>query len=130
DGTNVAMGLFTLTLPVFERGEGARAEALARQRRVAFELEASRRALEIEVRTAFAVYERRNQAVEALERGALSSLDENESLARRSYEAGQLSLAEVLAIRREILDTKRQYLERLREAAVAGTELEASAGVL
>jgi cobalt-zinc-cadmium efflux system outer membrane protein len=130
DGTDVAMGLVTVTLPVFERGQGATAEGLARQRRIEFELETSRRTLDIEVRAAFSVYEHRNQAVDELERGALPSLDENENLARRSYEEGQLSVAELLAVRREILDTKRQYLDRLREAAIAGVELEASAGVL
>lgn len=130
DGNNVAMGRMTLTLPVFERGQGLRAEAAARERGAQRALEASRRIVSVEVQTAFAVYQRREAAVFELERNALPGLDDNEALARRSYEAGQLSLAEWLLIRREILETKGEHLSRLLEAAVAGVELEASAGVL
>jgi cobalt-zinc-cadmium efflux system outer membrane protein len=130
DGNNVALGLVTLTLPVFERGQGVRAEGLARRQRIEFELEASRRALAVEVQTAFDAYQRRLEAVHELERGALPALEDNETLARRSYDAGQLSLAELLAIRREILDTRNEYLDRVHDAALAGIELEAAAGVL
>jgi cobalt-zinc-cadmium efflux system outer membrane protein len=129
-GENVALGGVTLGLPVFERGQGARAEAAARSRRVEFALEAGRREVDVEVRTAFEVYERRAAAVDALERDALPGLDDNQTLARRSYEAGQLSLAEFLLIRRELLGTRVEYVDRLLEAALAGVDLEASAGVL
>jgi cobalt-zinc-cadmium efflux system outer membrane protein len=93
-------------------------------------LDANRRIISVEVQTAFAVYQRREAAAIELERNALPGLDDNEALARRSYEAGLLSLAEWLLIRREILETKGEHLTRLLEAAVAGVELEASAGVL
>ena len=93
-------------------------------------LEADRRTVGVEVQTAFTVYQRREDAVTELERNALPGLDDNEALARRSYEAGHLSLAELLLIRREILETKSEHLSRLLEAAVAGVEFEASAGVL
>jgi hypothetical protein len=33
-------------------------------------------------------------------------------------------------VRRETLDTRREYLDRLLDAALAGVELEASAGLL
>ena len=55
---------------------------------------------------------------------------ENESLARRSYEAGEMALAELLLVRGETLDTRREYLERLLEAALAAVDVEASAGAL
>jgi cobalt-zinc-cadmium efflux system outer membrane protein len=106
------------------------AEGMARQQRIEFELEASRRALAVEVRAAFDAYERRIEAVTELERGALPALADNESLARRSYDAGQLSLAELLSIRRETVDTRKAYVDRLHDAALAGVELEAAAGVL
>ena len=130
DGNNVGMGTVTLTLPVFERGQGLRAEAAARERHAQLALEADRRTVSVAVQTAFAVYQRREDAVTELERNALPGLDDNQALARRSYAAGQLSLAELLLIRREILETKSEHLSRLLEAAVAGVELEASAGVL
>ena len=130
EGADVGLGTLTLTLPVFEHGQGLRAEATARARRLRLELEADRRVVSVEVRTAFDVYGRRVDAALELERNAVPLLDENEALARRSYETGALGLAELLLVRREGLDTRKEYLERLLEAAIAGVELEASAGVL
>ena len=130
DGNNVGLGNIVLRLPIFDRGQGVEAEALARRQRFAQGLEAGRRAADIEVRAAFAAYQYRERAVVELEANALPHLDENETLARRSYEAGELSLAELLAIRGEILQTRIDYADRLLEAAVAAVELEASAGVL
>jgi cobalt-zinc-cadmium efflux system outer membrane protein len=127
---DIVLGELSLGLPIFERAQGPRAEAGARARRLRLELEAARRAAEVEVQTAFAVRAERTGAVEELEANALPLLDENESLAQRSYEAGEMGLAELLLVRRETLDTRREHLERLLEAAIATVELEASAGLL
>jgi cobalt-zinc-cadmium efflux system outer membrane protein len=130
EGADVVLGGVSLTLPIFERGQGQRAEASARARRLELDLEAGRRLVGIEVRTAFDVYQQRVEAVTELEREALPLLDDNENLSRRSYEAGQIGLLEVLLVRRELLEIRALYLDRLLEAAAAGVELEASAGVL
>jgi cobalt-zinc-cadmium efflux system outer membrane protein len=130
EGDDVVLGGLALELPIFDRGQGPRAEASARARRLRLELETARRAVRAEVRTAFAVHAERAQAAHELEAGALPLLDENESLARRSYDAGELALAELLVIRSETLETRRDHLARLLEAAVAAVELESSAGVL
>jgi outer membrane protein, heavy metal efflux system len=130
DRDDVVSGELTFTLPVFERGQGARAEARARARRLRLELDTGRRAVDSELRAAFAVYTQREAAVAELEARALPLLDENEALARRSYEAGQIGLADLLLVRRELLDTRSDYLERLLEAGVAAADLQASAGVL
>jgi cobalt-zinc-cadmium efflux system outer membrane protein len=127
---DIVVGELSLTLPVFDRAQGARAEASARVRRLRVELDAARRAADVELQTALTVHARRANAVEELEANALPLLDENESLARRSYEAGQMPLAELLLVRRETLDTRREYLERLLETAVAAIDVEASAGAL
>ena len=127
---DIVLGELSLALPIFDRAQGPQAEARARARRLRLELDAVRRAIGVEVQTAFTVHAERLQAVEELETSALPLLDENESLARRSYEAGEMSLAELLLIRRETLETRREYLERLVEAAVAAVEVEAGAGVL
>lgn len=127
---NVVLGTVTFTLPFFDHGQGIAAEASARSRRASLELEAGRRVVDLQVRTAFAVYGRRVAAVEELQQDTLALLDETEAMAQRAYETGQMSLAEVLLLRREILETRRSYLDRLLEAAEAGVELEAAAGLL
>jgi cobalt-zinc-cadmium efflux system outer membrane protein len=124
------LGTLTFALPVFARGQEQRATGAARARRLRQELEAGRRVVDSEVQSAFAVYRQRVEAIEELERAALPLLDDNETLARRSYEAGRMSVAELLLLRRETLDTRSAYLDRLLEAALAGIELQARAGVL
>jgi cobalt-zinc-cadmium efflux system outer membrane protein len=88
------------------------------------------RAVETQVSTAFTVHRLREDAVRELEREELPRLDENEALAQRSFEAGEMSLADLLAMRREILQTRDDYLDRLLDSALAAIELEASAGGL
>jgi cobalt-zinc-cadmium efflux system outer membrane protein len=129
-GDDLVLGAVRLTLPLFDRGQGVRAEARARVHRLELELEAARRDVRREVSTAFEVYLQQKAAVEELEQNALRVLEENESLSRESYEAGQISLAELLLVRREILETRSDYLSRLLDAALAAADLEASAGVL
>ncbi len=124
------LGTLGVTIPLFARGQEQRATGAARAQRLRQELEAGRRVVDSEVQSAFAAYQHRVDAVEELERSALPLLDDNEALARRSYEAGRMSLAEFLLLRREALDTRIAYLDRLLEAALAGIELEARAGVL
>jgi cobalt-zinc-cadmium efflux system outer membrane protein len=127
---HIALGTLSFTLPAFARGQELRATGEARARRLRQELEAGRRAVDTEIQTTFAVYRHRTEAVEALERNALPVLDDNEALARRSYEVGRMSLVEFLLIRREIGDTRLTYVDRLLEAVLAGIELEARAGAL
>jgi cobalt-zinc-cadmium efflux system outer membrane protein len=130
EGDSIVLGAVRFTLPLFDRGQGARAVATARARRLELELEAARRAVLTEVRSAFEVYEQQRAAVEELEQNALPVLETNESLSRESYEAGQISLAELLIVRREILETRSDYLSRVADVAISAADLEASAGVL
>jgi cobalt-zinc-cadmium efflux system outer membrane protein len=128
-GDDRLLGAVRFTLPLFDRGQAVRAEARARAHRLELELEAARRDVRREVGTAFEVYLQQTAAVEELARNALPVLEENESLSRESYEVGQISLAELLLVRREILETRNDYLSRLLDAAIAAADLEASAGV-
>ena len=127
---DVVLAELSFALPVFDRTQGAQAEARARANRLRSQLDSARRAAGVEVQTALEVHARRVKAADDLETLALPLLDENESLARRSYEAGEMPLAELLLVRRETLDTRREYLDRLLDAAVASLELQASAGAL
>jgi outer membrane protein, heavy metal efflux system len=129
-GDRIVQGGLSFTLPVFNRGQELQAVGETRARRLERELDFSKRAVGVEVRTAFDVYNLQVAAVEELERDALPSLDENETLARRSFEEGEIGLAELLLIRRDAFETRNAYTERLLEAAVAGIELEFRAGVL
>jgi outer membrane protein, heavy metal efflux system len=127
---NIILGGLTLTLPMFSKGQQPIAAGLARAARLRAELDATRIRIAIEVRAALVAYQTRIEAVQLLERDAVPGLDESVTLATRSFEVGQIGLAELLLIRREIIDTRLQYLDALLEAAIARVELDARAGVL
>jgi cobalt-zinc-cadmium efflux system outer membrane protein len=129
-GDNITQGGIRITIPVFSRGQELRATGNSRASRIRAELEASKTAIRNEISSAFDVYRFRTEAAQELEIRALPSLQENETLARRSYEEGEMGLVELLLIRREILETRLSYANALLEAALAGVDLQSKAGVL
>lgn len=130
EGDQIVLGGMTVTLPMFSKGQGQRAVGAARASRLRAELTAAQARVQQEVRSAFDAYNRRLAAVRVLESDAIAGMDENEQLTTRSFEVGQLGLPELLLIRREIIDTRSQYLDALLEAALARTNLDASAAML
>ncbi len=130
EGANVYVGGLKITLPVFSRGQELTATGTARAARIRGEIEALRRAVHHEIRSAFDAYRSRSEAAQELEKAAIPSLNENEILARRSYEEGEIGLAELLLIRREILETRLAYISTLLDTRLSAVELEFRAGVL
>jgi cobalt-zinc-cadmium efflux system outer membrane protein len=130
EGDQIVLGGMKVMLPMFSRGQEQVATGAARAARLRAELEAARARLQLEVRTTFDAYTRRLAALRVLDTDAVPGLDENEQLTTRSFEVGQIGLPDLLLIRREILDTRAQYLDALLEAALARIDLDASAALL
>jgi cobalt-zinc-cadmium efflux system outer membrane protein len=130
EGDQIVLGGITVSLPVSSKGQEQRAVGSARAARLLAELAAARSRVQIEVRVAFDAYNRRLAAVRVLETDVIPGLDENEQLTTRSFEVGQLGLVELLLIRRQILETRSEYLDALLEAALARIDLDASAAIL
>lgn len=130
EGDHVVLGGLVVTLPLFNKGQDVNAEATARI--------ASLRAERISIANGWAVVARARlqaltnlrQALGVIERDALPAAIDNEGLARRSYEAGQISVVDWIVLRREAMQVRREHLERLRQIAVATVELDAVAGVI
>ena len=68
-----------------------------------------------EVRTAFDIHRSKLEAAEDLRQNAVQALDENETLARRSFEEGEINLLDLLLIRRDASEMKLIYLNQLLE---------------
>ena len=130
EGHRAVLGELTVTLPLFNQGQELRATGTARASRVRLELETTRASIESAVRSLYAAYAAREAALSAFEQDAMPGMDENDALARRSFEVGQISLPELLLVRRELVDTRLEYLSRLLEVAEAAIEQDAAAGVL
>jgi cobalt-zinc-cadmium efflux system outer membrane protein len=130
EGDQIVLGGMTVIVPTFSRGQEERAIGSARAARLRAELDAARTRVQAEVHAAFDAFNRRLAALHVLESDAIPGLGENEQLTTRSFEVGQIGLLELLLIRREILDTRFQYLDALLEAALARVDLDASAALL
>lgn len=130
EGADIVLGGLSLSIPLFDRGQGLRATGAARGRVLRLSLDAARRAVSVQVRSAWDAYRLLVQAAEEFEEQALPSLEENLNLARRSYEAGNIAIGELLVFRREVVDARESYAELLLDASLAGVELEARAGAL
>ncbi|WNG38878.1 TolC family protein [Archangium violaceum] len=124
------LGALGISLPVFARGQSARVTGEARVRRLQVALDAARRAQSVQVRVATTQYLKGREAVELLEREALPLLADNEQLARKSYEAGEMGLAEFLLVRRDVLEARVDHLDRLLRAALSRVHLAVQTGAL
>jgi outer membrane protein, heavy metal efflux system len=130
EGDHMVFGGLSLTLPVFSKGQEQSAVGTARAARLRADRESARTRVRIELDAALVASERRAAAARVLETEALPGLDDTDALTTRSFDVGQIGLPDVLVIRRELLDTRFQYLSALLEAALARVEVDAAAGVL
>jgi cobalt-zinc-cadmium efflux system outer membrane protein len=126
----IVTGGLRLALPLFDRGQSERAEALAREQRLTLEVDAAARRAQVEVAASYDAFDAKRAALAELEATTLSLLEENESLSRRSYLAGQASLSELLLIRGQVLQIRLEHLDLLLEVALAGVAVLAAAGGL
>jgi cobalt-zinc-cadmium efflux system outer membrane protein len=127
---SAVLGTLRVPLPLFARGQEARVTGEARLHRLRVELEAARRARDVQVEAALTQQRKRQEAMELLEREALPLLADNESLSRKSYEAGEMGLAEFLLVRRDTLEARAAYLDSLLQAALARVQLAVETGAL
>lgn len=98
-------------------------EARVQHQRALMTAEISQAAIAAEIEGARSAYDAAVQAVRHMETDGLPLQQENESLAHESYRAGKINLSTLLQLRRDALETRQEYLERLLEAAEAGVEL-------
>jgi cobalt-zinc-cadmium efflux system outer membrane protein len=130
ESANIVQGTLALTLPVFSRGQGTRAIAQAREERLRLELKASESSAMVRADSAATRAEQLEAAALRFEREGLEALSRAEGLATANYEAGAIPLGELLALRRELVQTKLDHVDLLLRAAVARAELAASTGAL
>jgi cobalt-zinc-cadmium efflux system outer membrane protein len=128
DGASVVKPGVGVTVPLFQRGQESRGTAGARESRARADLEAARNAAAVEAEGFEHVYEGAILAAERLAEGAIPRVEESERMIRESYAAGKIDLPAMLFVRRDLLDARREYLDRLLEAALAAIDLAAARG--
>ncbi len=130
EDAQLVLGGLRVTLPAWNRAQGARAERRAREARIDATLTARRAVAAREVRDANDALAHAREAVEVFEVEVLPMLDDAEGLLERSIEAGTLPVREYLVVRGELLDGRREYLDRLLRLARADLDARFAAGEL
>jgi cobalt-zinc-cadmium efflux system outer membrane protein len=125
---NIALGGITVSLPFLNPRQGPVQEARIQNQRAQIAVEVRKAAITAEIEGARRAYDAAVESVRRIEADGLALQQENESLAAESYRAGKINLSTLLQVRRDALDTRREYVERLMEAAEAGVELASASG--
>lgn len=122
ESATILRGALSATLPLFDHGQGEIESAAAAASRAREEAEAARSRWAFEVRAADAEVAILARAAARFEDEALPTLREAERVATASYDAGAISLPDLLDVRRELLEAHRDHLELKLQLALARIE--------
>jgi cobalt-zinc-cadmium efflux system outer membrane protein len=128
DTDSIVLGGLRLTLPMWNRAQGDKAAAVARERRARETRDATVRVGERQVVDAVAAYTSARDAVAVFETDVAPLLDDSEQLLQKTIDAGQIAVSDYLVARQEILNGRREYLERLLALAKAAAAVRFVAG--
>ena len=126
-GRLVQPGL-AVTVPLFQHGQESRALAHAREQRARAVLERAEHAAAAEAEGLARVFDQAGRAADSLAVRALPRVAESEAMVRESHRAGKIDLTGLLLVRRDLLETRREYLDRLLDVALAGIDLAVARG--
>ena len=115
-----------VSLPIFNRNQGARAEASAaieQAGRLRSMIELQIRA---EVESAIARFRAADTAVEIFRQGVINRSAENARTMRAAWEAGAFTITDFLGERRRLVEAQRELTDALTERALALIDLQAA----
>jgi cobalt-zinc-cadmium efflux system outer membrane protein len=119
---NLTFGV-SVSLPVFDRKQGQKAEAEIAIRQAQERRLFSERIVRNEIVTAFQRLEAARQALGTLEASALPRFRQNVETIRQVYEVGELKITDLIAEQRRLLDANRDLTDTLTERYRAQADL-------
>ena len=129
DTTDIVLAGLRLSLPVWNHGQGELALASAKQRRASEARDATARMATREIADALAAYRDAQRSVEVFEQEVVPALDDSERLLDKTLGAGQIAVSDYLFARQELLNGRREHLQRLLALAKAAVAARYAAGV-
>jgi len=118
----------SISIPVFNRNQGAKAEAelaiLQAQRRREF----TEQLVRAEVQSAYRRYEASRSAIGTFEQGVLERSRQNITAVRGAYQVGAFRVTELLSEQRRFVDSQREFTETLAEYYRALADLQSAIG--
>jgi cobalt-zinc-cadmium efflux system outer membrane protein len=130
EADTIVLGGLTVTWPAFQRGQGTAVAGSARATRARLETEIAKERAVTELRSAHVLYQQRSTLAATVQRDTTASLDDNETLARRSFEAGEMNVLDLLMIRRDAAESRLAVIGYRLDAARARLAVDIAAGVL
>lgn len=115
-------------IPVFNRNQGAKAEATAAITQAERRVEFAEAVVRSEVQSAYARYEAARAAVSTFEQGVIPRSAENIRTIRAAYQIGAFSITDLLVEQRRLVDAQREFTEALAEQYRALADIQAAIG--
>ncbi|MGH9844525.1 MAG: TolC family protein, partial [Blastocatellia bacterium] len=118
----------SITLPVFNRNQGAKAEAQLAIAQAQKRREFAESVVRTEVAAAFRRHEAAQASFQTYEQGVVARSAQNVRTMRAAYEAGAFRINELLAEQRRLIDSQREMTEALAERYRALADLQTALG--
>lgn len=118
----------SVSIPIFNRNQGAKAEAAAAISQAKLRREFLESLVRADVSNAYARYEAARAALLIFEQGVIERSQDNIRTVRAAYELGHFSITELLAEQRRLADSQREFTEALAERYRALADLQAAIG--
>lgn len=115
-------------IPIFNRNQGAKAEATAAITQSERRLEFVEAIVRTEVQSAYARYQAARVAVSTFEQGVIPRSTENIRTIRAAYQIGAFSITDLLVEQRRLVDAQREFTEALAEQYRALADIQAAIG--
>jgi cobalt-zinc-cadmium efflux system outer membrane protein len=116
-------------LPVFNRNQGAKAEATLAISQAQKRREFSEQLVRSEVASAYQRYQAAQLAVGTYNEGVIARSNENIRAIRAAYQIGEFRITDLLAEQRRLSDSQREFTEALTEQYRALVDLQAAMGL-
>jgi outer membrane protein, heavy metal efflux system len=116
-------------IPVFNKNQGAKAEAAAAISQAKLRREFLEQVVRSEVMSAYARYEAARAALLTFEQGVIERSNENIRTIRAAYEIGAYRITDLLAEQRRLVDSQRDFTEVLSERYRALADLQTAIGI-
>lgn len=120
----------SIGIPVFNRNQGAKAEAATAISQAQRRREFIEQLVRAEVASAYSRYEAAQAALAIFEQGVLARSSQNVSTIREAYRLGAFRVTELLAEQRRLMDSQREFTETLTERYRALVDLYSAVGII
>jgi cobalt-zinc-cadmium efflux system outer membrane protein len=119
----------SVTLPIFNRNQGAKAEAQLAITQAQRRREFTESVVRAEVTAVYRRYEAAQASIQTYERGVIARSEQNVQTMRAAFQIGAFRVTELLAEQRRLVDMQREMTEALAERYRALAELRTALGI-